>query len=312
MYRAFVFISSLLFSLSSFSQYTETINSNRPGASQGAFAVGNGVMQLETGFRFDREEHDLERTETTVYGLDYQARYGFFMEKLELTLEGSFRSVNTDFVQGASTETLSYSNFQSNTIAGKYLIYDPYFKREQEEKSYISWKANNTFQWRDLIPAISAYAGINFAFGDNPFLFQGEPNFSPRLGLITQHNYGRWVFVTNFYGDKLGTDFPSYTGIFTLTHSVGNRFAVFGEFQTIIGDLYSDEIVRGGLAYLLTKNLQLDLLGLVNFKNTPQRLGFSLGISYRYDKFRKEERIYDESEKEQLKSDDNFKLGDKK
>ena len=33
------------------SQYTETINSNRPGSSQGAFSVGKNVLQFETGFK---------------------------------------------------------------------------------------------------------------------------------------------------------------------------------------------------------------------------------------------------------------------
>ena len=33
------------------SQYTETINSNRPGLSQGAFSVGKDVLQFELGYR---------------------------------------------------------------------------------------------------------------------------------------------------------------------------------------------------------------------------------------------------------------------
>ena len=32
-----------------FSQYTDIINSNRPGTSQSAFSVGSNVIQLETG-----------------------------------------------------------------------------------------------------------------------------------------------------------------------------------------------------------------------------------------------------------------------
>ena len=33
------------------SQYTETINSNRPGSSHGAFSVGKNVLQIESGFK---------------------------------------------------------------------------------------------------------------------------------------------------------------------------------------------------------------------------------------------------------------------
>ena len=39
-----LFISTCLFS-----QYTETINSNRPGTSHGAFSVGRDVLQFEIG-----------------------------------------------------------------------------------------------------------------------------------------------------------------------------------------------------------------------------------------------------------------------
>ena len=34
------------------SQYTEVINSNRPGSTQGAFAVGKNVLQFEIGANF--------------------------------------------------------------------------------------------------------------------------------------------------------------------------------------------------------------------------------------------------------------------
>ena len=40
------------------SQYTETINSNRPGSSLGSFAVGKDVLQLETGFKNDLVNFD--------------------------------------------------------------------------------------------------------------------------------------------------------------------------------------------------------------------------------------------------------------
>ena len=45
-------------------QYTETINSNRPGQSQGAFSVGTGVYQAELGGFYNDESHSLRFTET--------------------------------------------------------------------------------------------------------------------------------------------------------------------------------------------------------------------------------------------------------
>ena len=38
-------------------QYTDQINSNRPGASMGAFAVGKDVIQAEAGFAIRNATH---------------------------------------------------------------------------------------------------------------------------------------------------------------------------------------------------------------------------------------------------------------
>ena len=48
----------ILFNLSLInSQYTETINSNRPGSSAGAFSVGKNVLQFELGYENSLYEH---------------------------------------------------------------------------------------------------------------------------------------------------------------------------------------------------------------------------------------------------------------
>ena len=51
--------SFLLFfsTLFSFSQYTEVINSNRPGSSHGAFSVGVNVLQVESGVSAQSLKH---------------------------------------------------------------------------------------------------------------------------------------------------------------------------------------------------------------------------------------------------------------
>ncbi|MGO2358616.1 transporter [Mesonia sp.] len=293
MHRFFI---ASLFSLTCFyaqAQYTETINSNRPGGSQGAFAVGNQVLQLETGPQFGNNTHDLLGTDTDLLGLDYELRFGFFMEQLEFNLKGTFLSTTQHIDVGGVEQEYKYSNFQSNTLGLKYLIYDPYKKRSLEKPSIYSWKANNTFtfKWRDLIPAVSVYAGANILFGDNPYLAPNESNISPQAALITQNNWGHFVFVMNFIADKVTGDDPTYSGIFTMTHSINGRVSVFGEYQAIKSDLYADDIARAGGAYLITKDLQVDVSGLLNFKNTPSRWQVALGVSYRLDMHAEDEII---------------------
>lgn len=265
-------------------QYTETINSNRPGNSQGGFSVGTGVFQAESGAKIGNNRHELLNTNTDIWGIDYAVRYGFWREELEVSLIGSFLAQDTHFTIGGSEKNYSLRNFESNTLGAKYLLYDPYKNAGEKEPNVYSWNANNRFDWSQLIPAVSAYAGLNFSLGDNPYLYEGEGMISPRIALITQNNWeGGWVFVLNLIADKLGQEFPTYTGIATLTHSLSAKFAAFGEFQVIVSDIYSDDIIRGGLAYLLHKDIQLDISGLYNFKDTPSKWQVALGISYRFD-----------------------------
>ena len=289
----YVLISVLSFlSSSAIAQYTETINSNRPGFSYGAYAVGKKVLQGEMGARYGNDNHDLLNEEVDIFNLDYSLRYGLNYERLEILLDGTYSSENVMISRGLSTAEFSNNNFRRNTLGAKYLIYDRYLQKELEGPNVISWKAENTFQWDDLIPSISGYAGANLLFGDNPFKLPNESFLSPRVGIITQNNYKNWVFVTNFIADKFTTNFPSYEGIFTLTHTLTPDIAIFGEYQFIINDLYSDDLFRFGAGYLVSEDLQLDASAMFNLRDTPSRWYVAFGISYRYDELHEDKRIY--------------------
>ncbi|WP_010227967.1 transporter [Gillisia marina] len=287
----------LISGLTTFAQYTETINSNRPGASQGAFSVGTGVIQIEAGGYYGNDDHTLLRTSTDILGADYSLRYGLFFEALEISLIGSFED-NEKFIRiGANDVEFKTRNFKTNTLGAKYLIFDPSRTIKPDKPNLYSWKANQRFKWKTLIPAISVYAGANISQSTNPFLYEGEKAITPKVALITQHNWtGSWVLVTNIILDKLTEDFPTYTGMVTLTHAFTPKFAGFLEYQGIISDIYADDIVRTGVAYLLTDDLQFDVSGLINFKNTPDRWQVAAGVSYRLDLHKEDEYLDDSYE----------------
>ena len=216
-------------------QYTETINSNRPGFSQGAFSVGKKILQIEAGFGYGSEEHRLKQTETNVFLIDYNLRYGFWKEELEVSLIGGFRSNSVTDNSGAVPIDYKVSNFTSNTIGAKYLFFDPYRKKEIEKPNLYSWKANNSFHWRDLVPAISIYAGANFDTKDNQLthiqnsnsLIETGMEISPTVAIATQNNWGSWVFVVNIIGDRITLDEASYSYILTLTHTFNAKMSAF-------------------------------------------------------------------------------------
>ena len=296
MRKSAIFSLFLIIATNLHAQYTETINSNRPGQSQGAFAVGTNVIQLESGPFFGKDEHTGLGTDTDILGIDYQLRYGLLFENLELNLTGSFESQNIfrEFLGVTSESTIR--NFKSNTIGAKYLIFDPYKSLEEDKPNLYSWKANQRFKWKKLIPAVSIYAGANFSFGDNPYLYEGEGKFSPKAAIITQNNWGRWVLVLNLIADKLSEDYRSYTGIVTVTHTLNQNLAIFGEYQGIKGDIYADDILRAGGAYLIGNDFQFDISGLVNFKDTPSRWQVAAGVSYRLDLHKVDEFLEESNE----------------
>ena len=76
------------------SQYTETINSNRPGSSQGAFSVGKNVLQFETGFK--NNNIGLSKKEINEQEFNFIFRYGALFENLEFLVKGSL--INNNYV----------------------------------------------------------------------------------------------------------------------------------------------------------------------------------------------------------------------
>jgi hypothetical protein len=305
----FLFLLSFITFSNVSAQYTEMINTNRPGGSQGAFSVGTNVLQFESGISYGKEKHELLKTETNGLAIDYSVRYGFWKERLEVSLMGEYQSNKVTDNRSAVSREYSLSNFKSNTLGAKYLIYDPYRKRDLKGPNLYSWKANNRTQWADLIPAISIYAGANFDFADNPFTPEAESKISPKLVLSTQNNFiGGWVFVTNIIVDRVTTDFPTYGYILTLTHATNRYFSVFLENQGLKSDFYSDQLIRGGAAALVNGNLQVDLSLTYSFKDTPSKFYGRAGVAYRFDMHDKDEYLEDKANKEEkLKEEKNKK-----
>ncbi|MCW5520509.1 transporter [Aureitalea sp. L0-47] len=279
-------------------QYTDMINTNRPGVSQGAFSVGKNVLQFESGLSYGKEKHELLETETNVFAIDYSVRYGFWREELEVSLIGSFQSDNVTDMRGALPFEYTQRNFRSNTLGAKYLVYDPYRKMEEKGPNLYSWRANNKWQWKDLIPAVSVYAGANFDFADNPFSPEQESTISPKVILSTQNNWiGGFVLVTNIIADRITTDFPSYGYIVTLTHATNDYFSIFVENQGFKSDFYADQLLRGGAAALISENLHVDASVTLNFKDTPSVFYGRIGVAYRFDMHDQDEYIEEKGKK---------------
>src|SRR3990167_5092044 len=149
------------------SQYTDVINSNRPGQSVSAYAVGENVIQLEFGVSYEQQDHEVLATDSNLWGADLSLRYGLLFETLELNWEGTYQTQNIAYLNFGTEDRLT--NFSRNRLGLKYLLYDPYKNTENNKPNLYSWRANNKFRLKNLIPAVSLYGGANFNLGDNPF-----------------------------------------------------------------------------------------------------------------------------------------------
>ena len=261
------------------SQYTDVINSNRPGLSVSAYAIGKNVLQLETGLFYEQQDHSLLNTQSNIWGTDISLRYGLLFEQLEINWEGTFQNQDITFTDFGTSD--SRTDFYRNRIGLKYLIYDRY---KNDKPNLYSWRANNVFQLKNLIPSVSLYAGANFVLGDNPF-YVGDPTVSPRVMVATQSRITpRFVLISNLAYDRIGSDFPEMSYLLSLSHAFRNpKWSVFLENQGIKSDRYSDVLLRSGVAHLFNENLQADINLGASFKNTPSRVFVSAGVSYRFD-----------------------------
>jgi hypothetical protein len=276
---AFIFSTSLCFA-----QYTEVINSNRPGLSKSAFSVGTNVAQFELGPYLVKETHTPLQYDVSGFGADFSARYGLLLEQLEINVEGAFQSDTfTDNRSSIPIEN-SRSNFKYVTLGAKYLVYDPYKNAEDEKPNLYSYWANRRFKWKELIPAVAIYAGVNIDTKNNPYTAPGISGISPKIMVATQHNFvGGWVLVMNFLKDRIGSDQSDFQYLVTLTKSINQQWVVFGETQGIKSDFYADNLFRFGGAYLWSKDFQLDTALTLNTKDTPSVFNLSLGASFRLD-----------------------------
>ena len=291
----------------SYGQFTDVINSNRPGESQAAFSVGKTVFQAELGFSGFREDHFDYNYEASGFGSELTLRYGAFFEQLEFIADLSYQNESYSIPDVTNEHR---SGLRQTTIGAKFLVYDPY-KNYEEKPNLRSWKANHKFSWRQFIPAIGVYGGVNLDLSNNKFSRYGllqNKKTSLKGMIITQNQFGKFVFVTNIILDRFPAQ-KSIDFVVTLTRGFNSRWSGFIESQGYNSSYYTDVLFRGGAAYLVAQNIQVDASLGTNLKNTPSLVFVGAGLAWRFDanynevmlRIPKEEKSKDEKKKDKKK-----------
>jgi hypothetical protein len=277
-YRLSLLLAALLISVAGRAQFTDVINSNRPGESMAAFSVGKTVFQAEGGFYGTREKHETLDYESDGLGTELDLRYGAFFEQLEFIMNLQYQHDHFS----SQTVDEKRNGMKQMTVGGKFLVFDPNKNYEKKPNLY-SWKANHSFSWHEFIPAVGVYAGLNLNIFNSPYAYPDEEKVSPKMMILTQNQFGKWVVVINLFADKMLTDYMNYGYILTVTRGFNERWSGFIENQGIQGDYYSDGIFRLGAAFLIKENFQVDASIGTNIKDTPSILTGGIGVSWRFD-----------------------------
>ena len=272
-------ISFFIGSVMVFAQYTEVINSNKPGFSESPYSVGKGVYQFESNIFLRNTSISTTFSKPQSLGIDMLFRTSFFLDKLELNAQLTYQKDKIAF-KNIFTSHYFTSGLSKMTIGAKYLVYQQTYK--DKSKEIRSWKRRNAFDITRLIPSVAVYLGMNTDFVND---IHKTGSITPKVGVLLQQNLTQdFNVITNFYYDNMGTDFAQYSYIITLTQSFSNRWSAFFENQMVF-QKYQDNINLGaGLAYLYSPNLQFNTSARFLFEGKSQGYYAGLGVSYRIDK----------------------------
>ena len=272
-------ISFFIGSVMVFAQYTEVINSNKPGFSESPYSVGKGVYQFESNIFLRNTSISTTFSKPQSLGIDMLFRTSFFLDKLELNAQLTYQKDKIAF-KNIFTSHYFTSGLSRMTIGAKYLVYQQTYK--DKSKEIRSWKRKNAFDITRLIPSVAVYLGMNTDFVND---IHKTGSITPKVGVLLQQNLTQdFNVITNFYYDNIGTDFAQYSYIITLTQSFSNRWSAFFENQMVF-QKYQDNINLGaGLAYLYSRNLQFNTSVRFLFEGETQGYYAGLGVSYRIDK----------------------------
>jgi len=271
-------------------QYTNVINSNKPGFSESPYSVGTGIYQLESSVFYRNISIEPTFSIPQSQGIDLFFRTSFFLEKLELNAQLAYQKDKVAF-KNIFTSSYSTTGLSKMIIGGKYLVFEQ--KYEDKSKEIRSWKKRFAFDKKRLIPSVAVYAGVNLDFINN---VHKTGAITPKVGVLLQNNLSPYLnIITNFYYDKIGTERSELSYIITATYNFTDRWSWFLENQGISKKYLNEQNFGGGLAHLFTPNLQINTSLRYVMEGNARGYFASVGVSYRLNRHRDKITKYDEN-----------------
>lgn len=259
-------------------QYTEIINSKRPGFSESPYSVGTNVYQFETGFYYKNSNNESFLAHPNTYGGELFFRTGQFFERFEINLNVAYQS---DEVKNPFGDNFYINGFSDFRLGLKYLIYQQEYT--DKSKEIRSWKKRHAFDKKRLIPSVALYGGVNTNLLSDEYKADGV---SFKGAILLQNDFtDRLVVLTNLIVDDIASESMEYEYIVTMTYAISYKWSFFVENIGKYEAGFSPEYQLGtGLAYLISPNLQVDASVRTNIFDDYSYIFASAGVSYRLDR----------------------------
>jgi hypothetical protein len=263
-------------------QYTEIINSKRPGFSESPYSVGTDVYQFEAGLFYRDSNTPYIFESTNTFGGELFFRFSKFIERLEVNLNVAYQGDKLNYPLDITGKISGISDLR---FGAKYLIYEQKFT--DKSKEIRSWKARNAFDTKRLIPSVGIYGGINTNLLSEDYK---RENITFKGAVLLQNDFSdRLVLLTNLIVDEITAENMLYSYIVTMTYAINHRWSFFIENVGKYQKTYSPNYQLGaGAAYLFSPNLQLDASIRTNLFAEYSYVYASAGVSWRLDRHQDE------------------------
>ena len=269
-------------------QYTDIINSNRPGLSESPFSVGLNVLQIEGGFRSNFFKDQKINNSFKNRRFEQRFRFGLITEKLEFSAT-TFQDFNS--VTNYKYDDIGYFGY-GLSLGSKFLIYKHNVDDTYEDKlaKMRSWKKRHAFDWNRMIPSVAVSVSGNFDISPaespinnayNPYTTHALSSF--QIALLLQHELNEnWTVNSNAIYERTFFAENRFLGIMSSNYVVNKRWAVFAEGRLQIKPSIQAE-AEIGTAYLFNTNLQIDGSVYTGFTEFGTTIGFATGFTWRID-----------------------------
>lgn len=237
-------------------QFYETIRSARPGQSIGASTVGKNIFQIQSGV--DHVGYD--NSNTGIKSSGYLANTGLRYGLTEMFEVGAFFEYKTESVK--ENDITSTYNGLSNMVIGL----------RHQISIGEGLVPNIAFQLRLRLPWMSEHYQID--------------NTAPSFVFVTSQQLSKSItLITNLGSSWNGMD-STPTGLYTINLSCAftNTFGAFIENYGSLTQQTFETRMDTGVAWLVTPNLQLDLLGGFGTNHGLKDYFISTGFSWRTHK----------------------------